>query len=279
MKTLPRSVRIVLLPVLLLLPAPASAGPWTKDLGQFYLKLGESLFFADAYRGADGQLVEGETTYLGVSTSLYYEVGVYKGLHLWGYLPYLVAQNNFQKSGRSTLNASGGDALLGVQYSPPFTLLFPAALKLEIKVPLYEVAEIPIGFAAPGDGQLDFAFFVSAGGSLGKVPLFFYGELGYRLRSDVFVGQSSGASFGDGLAYFASVGYTLWERLTVSLNSGGSLPFDSGQATKGYVTLGPAVYVVLWRGLAAEASFDPMIYTNQNASPGFGFSLGVSYKN
>lgn len=253
------------------------AGPWTKSLGELYVKVGEGFFFSDSYRDSDGQIVTGDNEYLGATTSVYFEVGVWKGLHVWGYLPHVVGINDNLSTMRQTLNAGGGDALLGLQYTPPFKLPLPVAAKLEFKVPFYDVAEVPSGFAAAGDGQLDVTFWLSAGGSIDSLKLFFFGEVGYRHRTEHYVGDGSTASYVDGFGFFASVGYKLFGKYIVALNSGGIIPFEEDDFTKGYVTIGPALYIPVYKGLALEASFDPMIYTNRNASPGMGFSVGVSY--
>jgi len=120
-------------------PQPAAAGPWTKDQGELYVKLGQGFFFADSFRDSSGNLQDG-VAYLGATTSVYFEVGVLRGLHVWGYLPYVVARNTIQENDSNWLRTSGGDALLGLQYTPHFVELpLPAALKLEVKVPLYDV--------------------------------------------------------------------------------------------------------------------------------------------
>ncbi len=269
---------------LMLLAAPAHAGPWTKNQGELYVKAGQGFFFANSYRDSAGVLQEG-IEYLGATTSIYFEVGVLRGLQVWGYLPFVAARNAFDDDGTSWLRTSGGDALLGLQYTPHFFKLpFPAALKLEVKVPFYDVNGVQgiyaARFPAPGDGQVDLTFWLSAGGSLTAIPLFFFAEVGYRLRTEAFVGTGPfSSSFGDGFTFFGSVGYTFFKRVIVAVNTGGVIPFADDIRTKGYMTLGPAVYVPIWRGLAAEASFDPMIYTNKNASPGMGFSFGLSFKN
>ncbi len=265
--------------ILLLHTLTAAAGPWTKSPGEIYLKVGEGLFLSDSYRDSNGDVVQGDIGYLGATTSLYFEVGIWRGIHVWGYLPYLIAINNFHKEGHRTLNAGGGDALLGLQYTPPLPLPFPAALKLELKLPFYDVGGTPPLFPAPGDGQLDVTFWLSVGGSLHPTPLYFFGELGYRHRSEAFIGDGGTAEFHDGVAFFVSMGYAFGGRYILALNSGGILPFEASQSTKGYVTLGPALYLPITKGLAAEASFDPMIYTNKNTAPGLGFSLGLSFKN
>jgi hypothetical protein len=265
----------------------AHAGPWTKGLGEFYVKVGEGFFLSDSYVDSTGKTVEG-TSYLGATTSIYAEVGIYKGLQLIAYLPYTIAQNTFS-SGRvdSALNVGGGDAVFAVQYSPPLPISFPFALKVDVKVPLYDVGGIKgfdaNSFPAFGDGQVDVGFWVSAGHSLGSIPLYFFAEVGYRLRTEAFIGTGNSNSFADGFVFSAQIGYTLFKRVLLAANVGGVVAFDmsdtslEGQVTKSYITVGPSLYIPLWRGLAAEASFDPIVYS-RNSAAGMGFSFGLSYK-
>jgi hypothetical protein len=263
----------------LLIASPALAGPWTQNQGHFYLKVEQGFFVADSYVDASGQVIQG-TQYLGATTSLYAEVGVWKGLHLMTYLPYSFARNTFDDGGRF-LNAGGGDAQFGVQYSPPLRVATKTAVRVELKVPFYDMAGIegPLAtqFPAFGDGQLDVTFWLSAGYSLRRKPLYFLAEVGYRHRTEVTVGQGDGRRFGDGFVWLAQVGYTIKKRVGVSLTFGGVVPFREDAWTKGYVTLGPAVYVPVWRGLALEARFDPILWA-RNSSLGFGMGFGLSYK-
>lgn len=267
---------------LVLLSAPAQAGPWTKSLGEFYVKLGEGLFLSDSYVDSSGRTVSG-TDYFGATTSVYFEVGVYRSLQLSGYLPYIVGSNTFD-DGASFIQGGGGDAVFGVQYTPPLALPIPYAVRVDVKIPLYDVDMSGIPFAtqfpALGDGQIDLSFWLSAGGSVPNLPLYAYGELGYRHRTEAFIGDGpgDGRDYGDGVVLFLQTGYTFFERLLLTANFGGVLSLEKSELTKSYLTLGPGLYLPLWRGLAAEAAFDPVVYAN-NSAPGMSFSLGVSYKN
>lgn len=263
---------------------PAAAGPWTKNMGRFYAKVGQGFYFSDSFRDSSGNLQQG-VDYLSFTTSLFFQVGVYKGLHVSGYLPYIVASNYQVDEGARWTRASGGDARFALQYTPTFIgLPFPAAIRLEFKVPFYDAGGVggpyAARFPAPGDGQVDVTFWLTAGGSLRSIPLFFSADIGYELRTEAFIGTGPfAAQFNDGIAFLAQVGYTFFGRLLVAVNTRGVIPFEAGQVTKGYVSVGPSLYGLIWRGLAAEASVTPMIYTNENAAPGVGFSLGLSFKN
>ena len=257
-------------------PAVSQAGPWTKGWGELYVKLGENFFISDSYRDASGAVVSG-ANYSGFTTAVYFEVGLPVGLQFFSYLPYTVAENE-AASGDRFLKASGGDAQVGLQYTPHFVKLpFPMAGRLEFKVPFYEVANTSPGFPAPGDGQLDVTAWLSAGGSLGDIPLYFFAEVGYRHRTEHFVGEKRPFSFEDGIAMFAQVGHTFFKRVLLAVNFGGILTYTDDTLTKSYLTVGPPLYVPVYKGLALEAGFDPVVYAKNSAS-GFGFNVGISYK-
>ena len=276
-----RALRPIAIALLLAAPGHALAGPWSKSWGEVYVKLGESIFLADSYVDASGQVVLG-SEYLGATTFVYYEVGIWRGLMAWGYLPYLVAQNSFDDGSRY-LQAGGADALLGLQYSPLFLdLPVPLAVRLEFKVPFYDVggnAADPLAsrYPAAGDGQLDVTFWLSAGGSVPGIPLYFFGEVGIRHRTEHYTGVGDDRALADGLTFAAQVGYTIRHRLLVAVTTGGVVPFSSDEVTKGYITVGPVLALLLPRGLALEAAVDPIAWA-RNASPGVGFSLGLSFK-
>jgi hypothetical protein len=271
----------------LLVSVTAQAGPWTKNLGEFYLKLAEGFFIANSFVDASGNLVSG-ARYLGATTSAYGEIGIYRGLQLQLHLPYTYSQNRFDAGGsvRGAVNVGGGDATFAVQ-ATPISLPFPWAVRAEIKVPFYQVGGVTgpnaASFPALGDGQLDFTFLLSAGLGLSVVPLYFFAEVGYRHRTEVFVGAGNGNRFADGIVINAQVGYTLFQRLLVAANLSGTIPFDQssssleGRATKGYLMVGPSLYVPVYRGLALEASFDPIVWS-RNSAAGFGLGFGLSYK-
>ncbi len=277
-----RSLCTLALLALLATPTPAAAGPWSKGWGELYVKLGESLFLADSYVDASGRVVRG-AEYLGATTSLYFEVGIWRGLMAWGYLPYIVAVNSFD-DGSSYLQAGGADALVGLQYSPSeaLGLPLPLAVRLEFKAPLYDVGQhrddpLASRYPAPGDGQLDMTLWLSAGGSLPGRPLYFFAEVGYRHRTEAYIGQGDTRAFGDGIALAAQVGYTFRRRMLLAANFNGVVPFSADEVTKGYLVVGPVLAVLMPRGLAIEFTVDPIVWA-RNASPGVGVSLGLSFK-
>ena len=254
----------------------AQAGPWSKKWGELYVKLAENFFLSESFRDASGNIVTG-TQYSGFTTALYFEVGLPAGFHVWSYLPYTVAINDFD-TGNKYMEVGGGDAQMGLQWSPHFlNLPVPLAARLEFKVPFYELSSVSPNFPAPGDGQLDITVWLSAGASLGDIPIWLFGEVGYRHRTEQHIGDHMDLDLKDGIALFVQVGYNFWDKVLLGVNFGGILTFEDDTATKSYLTVGPALYVPVYKGLAVEAGFDPVIYA-KNSADGYGFSVGVSYK-
>ncbi len=282
-----------------LFPGRAHAGPWTKNLGQYYGKLSVGGYFANGFRDAAGVFQEG-VRYASVSPALYVEAGVWDGLQLMAYLPYLAAQNSFDRSEQNTraggapseragseyARLSLGDTIVGVQWSSPFWAL-PHALRFEAKLPLYDVNP-PEGverdnFPAPGDGQLDLTLWASLGASLDAVPLYWFAELGHQFRTEAFLIEEPRLSataitpeYDDSLRWFGQAGYRFLDNKYAILNFQGVWPYAAGAFTKGWVNLGAALfYPVGSRGFALEASFDQAVKV-VNAAQGTSVSCGVS---
>lgn len=259
-------------------PSAAWAGPWSKSAGQLYLKAWEGAYLANGFVGRDGRFQEG-ADHLSLTSALYGEVGVWDRLQVQAFLPYVIGRNTFD-SGNRFLAAGGGDLLLGAQWSPALQL-FPAALRLEGKVPLYDVAQ-PKGYAAAqfplrGDGQIDLTAWASVGLPPLDLPLYAFVEFGYRLRTEAFIGEGAPSrSFADSLVTNAQVGLTPIGRFVFAANVGGVLPLADDAYTKGYLSLGLSVYAPVWEGLALEANFDALTLA-KNSANGLSFGLGVSY--
>ncbi len=260
------------------IPSVASAGPWTKAPGEVYVKASELLFRSDTYVAASGERVSG-TDYLALTSSLYAEVGLTERLHFQAFFPWAFTRNEFTEIDTRYANVGLGDAIVGLQ-TTPIKRKIPYALRLEAKLPLYDVAAIdgPEAemFPALGDGQVDLTGWLSVGGSLYPKPIYFLGEIGWRHRTEIFWGEGSGMEFGDGLTFNAQVGYTFRERVLVAGNVNGIYSFANDAITQSFVTLGPTVALFLKHGLALEAGASPMVWSRNN-SPGTTYSLGVSY--
>ena len=153
--------------------------------------------------------------------------------------------------------------------------------RLELKVPLYDVGGIdgPLApqFPAFGDGQLDVTFWLSGGYGFQKIPLYLFAEVGYRHRTEHYVGDGDSRRFGDGMALAFQVGYTIRRRVLIAANVNATVPFTEDAVTKGFVSVGPSLFIPVYKGLGVEARFDPIVWA-RNSSRGYGFGVGLSYK-
>lgn len=284
-----RRLARLLLPALVALgvlaPRAAEAGPWTKNLGQLYVKLNEGFFFSDSFVNAQGVVESNGTDYLGATTSIYFEVGLWEGLQVQGLLPYTIGTNSREGEGRRARRAGGADFLIGLQYSPPLDLgALKLATRLELKIPLYDVGQRATGiaeldnlFPALGDGQLDVTIWLVAGGSL-PGPFYAWAEVGYRFRTEAFIGDGPGddRSFVDSVAWLGQAGWDFYKGMILMANFIGVVAVKDDIYTKSYITVGPGLYIPVYKGLALEANFDPIVYA-LNSAPGFSFGFGVSY--
>ena len=269
----------------LLAASRADAGPWTKGQGEAYVKLSESVYFAGDFVDPRanvrlGASASSDVEHRSYTTALYAEVGVIEGLHAQLYLPHVVGKNDY-RAGGSYLSAGAGDMSLALQWTPALAA-FAHALRLEVKIPLYDVAD-PKGFEgvrfpARGDGQVDATVWASAGGSFAPLlPGYFFGELGHRLRTEVYVGEGDALAFADSLVFAAQAGLTAPFGLLGALNVSGVVPWSNDGVTKGYLNLGGALMYPIAGGFALEANADGTLWA-QSSSHGLSLGLGVSYR-
>lgn len=264
----------------ILVPSVALAGPWTKGPGEAYVKFSQLYFGSNTYVDAEGTRVEG-ADYVATTSSLYAEIGVAENLHLQTFLPYLFSRNYFEEQEANYANVGFGDALFAVQWTPVKTKV-PWALKLETKIPLYDLGAVEgplaIQFPALGDGQIDATLWGGIGASLYPLPIYALAELGYRYRSGVYIGEDNGRRYKDSIAVNSQVGVTFLEgKVIVAANLSGAFALGDDEVTQSFLTVGPSLAVYVWKKLALEATASPMVYSKNN-SPGTTYSLGLSYQ-
>ena len=260
-------------------PSSAIAGPWTKNLGEAYLKISENVFIAGEYVDPRAGRAEGvsDASHRSFSTAIYGEVGVFDRLHALLYLPWTAGVNSYQGSA-SYLSLGFGDLNAGLQWSPDI-LPFPAAIRAEIKVPLYDIAQ-PKGydgvrFPARGDGQIDATLWLSAGTSFSEIYL--YGELGHRFRTEAYVGEGDDLRFADSFVAFGQIGWTTPISIIVAGSVNCVVPYAFDDATKGYLLLGASLFAPIGAGFALEAGVEGTAWARAS-SRGVAVSGGVSYR-
>ncbi len=257
---------------LTVLPADADAGPWTKSTGEYYVKVGQSFYRATEFRTAGGVLLSGRD-YVSSTSYVYGEVGVWRRLHLQAYVPLMYSRVSVGPLSESDFGP--GDALVSVQHSP-LELPFPTSLRLEARVPLYGEPATP-QTPARGDGQFDFALWLSAGGGLTSIPLYFYVDLGYQHRTSLTVGNRVVPEFSDGLLTLAQVGYNVADTFIVALTTSGVMPFTDDAVSEGYLTVGPSVFWPVTDLLALEVDGYLTPYA-RNSAHGWALGFGVSFR-
>ncbi len=278
-----------------LLASTVHAGPWSKGTGHFYVKVGQGFFLAKQFVD-EKQVVRDGADFFGTQTSFYTEIGLFYGLQLQGSLAYSYGQITYKTDGSFYRLNGPSDATVGIQWTPPplqKALGFPMAARLNVKIPMYDsgylerqVKSQAANFPSLGDGQIDMTLWLSAGGALPKLPVYLYGEIGYRFRTETYVGSGSPkfqmnipgtpVSFLDNFVFHLQLGWKFWKNSLLTVSLVGIIPLGANEVTKGNVSLGVGLYIPLYKGLAFEASFDPMLWA-QSSAKGAAISAGISY--
>ncbi len=269
--------------------SPAAAGAWTKPQGGGYLKLGSATFSSWFTYDTEGVQKDSAPFLLRAQTLYGYgEVGITDWFTVVGFVPYIFSTNRHE-SGLSFHTAGLGDAMIGGQTRLLSTEVFTVSSRLELKVPLYRggpsiegrqsgtIPGLPRStpfFPALGDGQVDITGFLSAGAGIPVVDGFVTVDVGFRHRTagltDAVIVQGAGGVF------------TLGRRVLLMINAvriesmDKSSPFADEVVGKGFTSLGPAMSVFAWRGLALEVGCD-FVFMGKNTAGGVQVLGGVSY--
>ncbi len=267
--------------LLLSFVAASQAGPWVREPGAHYVKVGGSHFDADVY---DDPAVEDDGTleYTGQLATLYAEVGLGKGFqaivqaaYAWG--------RNFDPTTGWVYNARGpGDLGLGLVWDIP-RLEAPASLQVRTRIPLYDDGLGGTSHPALGDPQVDFDFIAAAGQAvpLGEHWVWFVEELGYKWRTLLIPARHLEPIRVNGAIYHLQVGLapTLRGRSMgwVNLDLNGIWNPVADELAQAFHQWSIGAAGTVWQGLSVEAGFQ-QIYWADNASTGWGVSVGVSWR-
>ena len=267
--------------VLLALAAPAQAGPWVRDPGAHYVKVGASHFAASVYddpsvEGADG------LEYTGQLATLYAEVGLPKGLQVVVSSAYARGQNFDPVTGWIYNSRGPGDLGLGLVWDVP-VLDAPASLAINARIPLYDDGVGPSHHPALGDPQVDVDAVAAAGQAVpvGNHWVWFVEELGFRWRTLLIPARHLEPIRSNGVTYHLQVGLapSVGDRslgwVNVDVN-GVYNPIDDGLA-QGFHQWSAGLAGTVWQGLNLEVGFTH-IYRATNASTGWGVNAGVSWR-
>lgn len=266
--------------------ATALAGPWNRNLGSAYLKVGFSYYQADQSfsRGVATGLDYEAWTY-----NLFAEIGLPSRFSLVMDVPYVVARNG-SSAGFVYGNNTFGDG----RFELDFQLLptIPLSLGVETKVPLYhsvsshasdsliDVNGRPYpsdNFPDVGDSNVDITPKLLAGWSFAPLfPGWVTAELGYRIRTD---------GFADGVAGAFGFGSYVWpEHIALGFYMNGNVnvqtdPNPAEQAStellyvQGYMLVTAAPWVP---NLGLTFSVGGIV-SAVNSGEGMDYGLGLSY--
>lgn len=184
-----RRIGLVLL-ASLLLPATAHAGGWTYDPGHFYLQLGTAFSYSTQRYTNEGQTVPIEvqkfsndptsrnnSNYQQLLTDLYFEIGVFKRITVFGDLPLLSSRQKNLGGDISYANTNIGDIMVGVRGAP---LIDPIAIAIEARLTFPSGDSRSVVPTGSGDfrGELRAVF----SKAFRRVPIWIDFEMGFLLR-------------------------------------------------------------------------------------------------
>lgn len=271
--------------MIVLLATAALGGAWTREAGDHYAKIGADLYAASDYVDPLTGM-PADRRYLGQQYGVYGEIGVLRAwpVQLTVQAPLSIGTVAFAAAGydgraRAT-TVRLGDAHLAVQAKLPVDAVQLAAA-LDAKVPLYANGAIgqdyPVYqglFPKVGDGQVDLTAWLLAGGAVPHGWL--EGGLGYRHRTEAFVGWDVDLQFVDGIALTATAGAQLGP-VAAMLKADGVKNLTRDELTREYLTAGPALLWTISGGVGLEARFAADLWA-RHAARGVGGGIGVSVR-
>lgn len=273
--------------LLALLSPTAQAGPWVREPGHFYLKSGYVLFAADEFVDPSGATLEG-SAYRGHTAHVFGEVGLVGPVQVVFNAPFVGSRN---VSGETAyINRAFGDLDVGLEAGTRVADKVPVSLQVLAKVPLYDNADLlqyglaGSRFPAIGDGQLDVTAMLAAGSgiSLGGFRGFTAVEVGYRHRTEVWLGDSSEPErvLVDSIPWHLQVGWSPkfgeWEAGWWSADVWAVNNLAPSDNTKEWIQLMTSLGVFVVPGLAVEAGYSQMVW-GRSTSIGRSVLAGLSY--
>ncbi|MDE3000332.1 MAG: hypothetical protein OXU79_14755 [Gemmatimonadota bacterium] len=232
----------------------AYAGGWTQPKGKGYFKLSQQIISAESLFRANGSKTVIPTV-SGYTTSLYGEFGLIDRVTLVGYMPFYT---NFSVDAEGFDPTTGlGDWDVGVRIG-----LLTAGTTV---VSLQALAGLPLGDSGgdivlwSGDGEFNQHVSLQVGHSLYPVPAYLKGEIGYNNRKS---SDDRDDNYADELRYSLQAGYTIAERVGVSLSLRGIKALDRAddefhpRNDVEYLSYGPQIdfYVTSSAGITTSMS-------------------------
>jgi len=193
-----------------------AGGGWVYKKGQGFVKLGQSMIYADNFFDADGQVIDITTIGL-YTTSLYGEYGLSDKLTVIGYFPFFVRSTlneiQFRQSGNAVpgdeVNALG-DAQIGIKYGFNQNKSIVFAIGLMAGIPTGETMGGDGRILQTGDGEFNQLLKLEASHSFYPKPFYASATVGLNNRTK---------GFSDEVHFGFEIGYTPSEKITAILRS------------------------------------------------------------
>lgn len=276
---------LIVLAGLLLATDSANAGAWTQSRGHGFYKLGGQLIRATQFYEPDGTRIT-IPTFGDYTTSVYGEYGLTQRVTVVTYIPFVKRITLNKQVERTTKFVFfPGDAKTGIADSD-----------LGVRIGLIQdgatvvSAGLMLGFPIgdhqqvnglrTGDGEFNQFLTLQAGHSFYPVPLYVTGEVGVNNRSD---------GYSDELRYAVEAGYTVRQRVTLSVHARAVESFKNGESTvtggmgglyannQRYFSYGPELSVLLTNAVGLTAGVDGAA-RGQNVLAAPMYSLGISMR-
>ncbi len=225
------------------------AGGWTQPQGKGYFKLSEQIVRGESVFDTSGEPWNIESTLSRYTTSLYGEYGLIDRLTLVGYIPFY--QRITHDIGDPAFNPDPQSGTADWDVGIRLGLITNRATVVALQV----MAGLPFGdseqpdFLFTGDGEFNQVFSLQLGHSLYPIPAYLKGEIGYNNRK---------SDFADELRYALEAGYTIGERVGISvwLRGTKALGLDENKWTRDdiqFVSIGPELnlYITPNAGISA----------------------------
>jgi len=274
----------------ILLAGLAHAGPWTRDLGSYYVQGGADIYMPSEYVERGRRAGTSDDTFTGTLYSLYGEVGLSPAhpVQVVFSVPFARYRVDFERDDafRTATGSVTTNRMQDLRIMPQVALHpeIPVALGVEVKQPMYRnnrvCKEYPIFqevCAIPGDGQTDITTWVLAGGSTARAP--FWGELavGYLHRTENFYKWNTDLVFVDGFTWQSTVGANLGDSLWM-VKTRGVKNLAADKVTNEYASVSPGVLLTFWDQVGLDVHVAWEVWA-KNQSRGVTVGAGVSWFN
>ncbi len=263
--------------------------PWIQERGASYIKVSEQRFATTGFVAPDGTR-DDSAQYVGFMTAGYAELGLGGGVQVMVSVPHLGSR--MVVSDAAFVNRGVGDVLAGIAVGREWLAGLPVSLGMRAKLPAYDNAKLDAyglssgRFPALGDGQVDIdgVASVGTGVSAGPVRGWWLADVGYRHRTEWWLGDSSqpDRALADGMVGRVQVG---WAPMVRGRNAGwvfaevgGVKAFSADLVTRQFVEVaGGLAAKVGHSDWAVEAGGSRLLWTRA-AAPGGAVSVGVSHQ-